>query len=212
MFLPDPENHVNGYNTWQQYKNNDTQIVKVLISVSANYIWFIHYNPVKKTTSSLLLRLKFVEWGHEQWILGVAFIAWLDCTLLLLYQMCHKNGIIDLSMTFDAPYVFKMSFLVRQPVMGLQNIYFFPVRKQLKPIIVRVAIQTDIIIIKDCLLEVFTVADAYPVLVRIMAFPAWETPFLKLTVHTLLIFSLYCFKIKPGKLFIPPMAVDAVIT
>jgi hypothetical protein len=124
--------------------------------------------------------------------------------------MGYKNSIVYQGMAFDTPYAFKVRFLVREPVMGFQNIYFLTVRKELKAVVVRMALQTYVVIIKYCLLQVLAVADAYTVIMRAMTFPACKTFLLKFEMCALLIFRFNDFEIKLRKLFIPAMAVDAV--
>jgi hypothetical protein len=104
-----------------------------------------------------------------------------------------------------------MCSLVGKPVVLLQYVYFFMFRKQLKMVIVGMTVQADIIIVQYRLLKVNGMPHADLVIMRSMAFPACESFFLQFEMNTLLIFTFYFFKFELGELFIPAMAVNAIV-
>ena len=102
----------------------------------------------------------------------MAFIASFDCLRFGPDLMGNRNIIIDFCMTLYASDICYMRSLIREPVMLLDQVYLFTVSKKLKTVKVRVATETNSIIIGYGLFQISAVPYADPVAVRVMAFPA----------------------------------------
>jgi hypothetical protein len=141
----------------------------------------------------------------------MAFIATPYCLLLRQDQVGNKNTVIYPCMALNTSDTTEMGSLVGQPFMFLQNIYLLPGGQKLKPGEVRMAIQTDRIVIKDGFFQIFTVPDVDLIAVGIMAFPACKSFFLQLEVGTLPVICFYFLKTEAGESFVSSMAIEAVV-
>ena len=84
----------------------------------------------------------------------MAFITSSDCLRFWPDLMCNGNFIIDLGMTLNTPDIGKMGSLVWKPLMFFQNVDLLPVGKQLETVKIRMATQTDGVIIGYGLLNI----------------------------------------------------------
>src|SRR5450759_1876387 len=95
--------------------------------------------------------------------------------------------------------------------MLFNNINLSLVAQKLKTAVVRVAIQTDRIVIGNSLLKIISVSDRDLVSVRIMTFPAGESIILHFKVSALLIFRLNLFKMILCKFLITTMTINTIV-
>ncbi len=85
----------------------------------------------------------------------MTFVAFLNCFLLWINKVGDQDVIVNFRMTFNASDILKMGSLVREPFMLLQDIYLLMIGKKPEMIVVGMAVQTDIVVVKNCFLNVF---------------------------------------------------------